>query len=151
MDIREALEQIKETSAQFIVAIDGLIKFIGGSKEKIDGMVNSKAELEQSIADLQLEIAKAQEVNLAKINEMATSLETSKNNNKKSLRVLKEQFNNELNESSAIKSQKIAELDSKISEMTVAAKNLAKEIVEKEKFLEGLNQSIEAIKSKLNR
>lgn len=151
MDIKEALEQIKETSAQFIVSIEGLIAFIGNSQAEVEGIVNAKAELEKSIVDLQSELSAAKEANFVQLNSMAENIENAKRNQKENLRSLKEQFNKEFEEINMDRTQKITELDAKVSELASTGKTLAKDILEKQKFLESLNQSIEAIKSKLNR
>lgn len=151
MDIKEALEQVKETSANYMVAIEGLIKFIGDSQAEVEEMVNTKAELEKSISDLQSEMSANKEVHLEQEKSIAETIENAKKNQKESIRALREQSNKEMGEIEAERNQKMEQLNVKINELNSTAKNLERDILEKQSFLEELNKSIEAIKSKLNR
>jgi len=80
---------------------------------------------------------------------LAQGYEKARNASKEALRGLKETVNKEYDEAKASSDAKIDELKGVVRDFQGKANDLAAEIIEKEKFLKGLNQSIDSIKARL--
>ncbi len=149
MDIKEALEKIKETCTHLIGDINGLVLFINSSEGEIDKMVDAKANIKKSIEDLQSELSIAKEKHLGQINALSENLESARRSSKESLKSLKEQFNKEYEDAKTDCHAKIGDLKVKVDELKTITNGLTTEIAEKQKLLASLNQAIDNIKTRL--
>ena len=149
MNIREALDQMKETSEQFIEAIKGLSAFIDMGKDEVSEMMEEEEKLKTSIADKNTELLALQEKYKVEFQKLNADVEVAKEGKNRMLKELRDSSQKEYDEITASYGVKVKELNDVLKDLQGKANDLAAVVIEKQKLLDGLNKSIDAIKSRL--
>lgn len=149
MNIKEALEQMKQICTQFTREVDSLTTFLMKSDKEVEELSQTKVDIEKSISDLKVEFDAAEEKYKGLTLQLTENYERNKNSMKESLKNLEDQSNKKLSDLNDNYQNKISEFNARINELKLTSKTLSGEILEKEKLLAELNKSIEEIKSRL--
>jgi len=151
MDIKEALVQIKRVPSvlEAFKTVDELLTLADSTRESINELTQEKADLENSISQRKTDFEEFKKQCVDQTIQLSEHLEKAKVDSKEKLKNMIESVNKSYDEAVGISNAKISELNEKATALKVEVKNLNREIAEKQEFLDGLNKSIDAIKSRL--